>query len=67
MLLDTTLSFIGSGAMVEAMISGILTRNSSSLLIMASGPRSAAARSSRERYGIRASRTTAAIAATSSS
>ncbi len=55
MLLDTTLSFIGSGAMAEAMIKGILAEK---LIepesIMASGPRVERGQELRERYGIRA-------------
>jgi pyrroline-5-carboxylate reductase len=55
MLTDTTLSFIGSGAMGEAMIKGILAH---SLIepekITASGPRPERAQELRGRYGIRA-------------
>jgi pyrroline-5-carboxylate reductase len=55
MLRETTLSFIGSGAMAEAMIKGILTHG---LIepesITASGPRPERAQELRGRYGIRA-------------
>lgn len=55
MLLNTTLSFIGSGAMAEAMIKGILAEK---LIdpdaIMASGPRAERGQELRARYGIRA-------------
>jgi pyrroline-5-carboxylate reductase len=54
MLQDTTLSFIGSGAMAEAMIRGILAE---SLIdpkrVMASGPRPERAQDLRGRFGIR--------------
>ncbi len=54
MLQDTTLSFIGSGAMAEAMIKGIL---GDSLIeprrVTASGPRAERAQELRGRYGIR--------------
>jgi pyrroline-5-carboxylate reductase len=55
MLRETTLSFIGSGAMAEAMIKGILAHG---LIepenITASGPRPERAQELRGRYGIRA-------------
>jgi len=55
MLTDTTLSFIGSGAMAEAMIKGILGHG---LIdpesVTASGPRPERAQELRGRYGIRA-------------
>jgi len=53
-LQDTTLSFIGSGAMAEAMIKGILTHN---LIdprhIIASGPRAERGQELHGRYGVR--------------
>ncbi len=65
MLLNTTLSFIGSGAMAEAMIKGILAEK---LIepesIMASGPRVERAEELRGRYSIPRSRTTAPRRAT---
>ncbi len=55
MLIDTTLTFIGSGAMAEAMIKGILANH---LIqdedIIASGPRPERAQELRGHYGIRA-------------
>ncbi len=55
MLRDTTLSFIGSGAMAEAMIRGILAQK---LIepgnVTASGPRPERAQELRGRYGVRA-------------
>jgi pyrroline-5-carboxylate reductase len=55
MLIDTTISFIGSGAMAEAMIKGILGNH---LIdpkdVIASGPRPERAQELRGRYGIRA-------------
>jgi pyrroline-5-carboxylate reductase len=55
MLRETTLSFIGSGAMAEAMIKGILAHG---LIepesVTASGPRAERAQELRGRYGIRA-------------
>jgi pyrroline-5-carboxylate reductase len=69
MLLNTTLSFIGSGAMAEAMIKGILAEK---LIdpdsIMASGPRASAARNCASVTASAQSRTTAPrrVTATSS-
>jgi len=55
MLIDTTLSFIGSGAMAEAMIKGILANHLIQARdIIASGPRPERAQELRGRYGIRA-------------
>jgi pyrroline-5-carboxylate reductase len=55
MLTDTTLSFIGSGAMAEAMIKGILAHGLiDAERIAASGPRPERAQELRGRYGIRA-------------
>jgi pyrroline-5-carboxylate reductase len=55
MLTDTTLSFIGSGAMAEAMIKGILAHGLIDAEgITASGPRPERAQELRGRYGIRA-------------
>lgn len=55
MLLNTTLSFIGSGAMAEAMIRGILAEKLIDPdLIMASGPRVERAQELHGRYSIRA-------------
>lgn len=55
MLRDTTLSFIGSGAMGEAMIRGILAQKLvEPQAITASGPRAERGQELRGRYGIRA-------------
>jgi len=55
MLIDTTLSFIGSGQMAEAMIKGILTHHLIEAEdIFASGPRPERAQELRGRYGVRA-------------
>jgi pyrroline-5-carboxylate reductase len=55
MLLDTTLSFIGSGVMAEAMIKGILANNLiDPIKITASGPRPERGQELRGRYGVRA-------------
>ena len=55
MLIDTTLSFIGSGAMAEAMIKGILGQKLiESTHITASGPRPERAQELHGRYGVRA-------------
>jgi pyrroline-5-carboxylate reductase len=54
MLIDTTLSFIGSGAMAEAMIKGILTdKLVDPQLITASGPRAERGQELHGRYGVR--------------
>ncbi len=54
MLQDTTLSFIGAGAMGEAMIRGILADNLiEPRRVMASGPRPERGQELRGRYGIR--------------
>jgi pyrroline-5-carboxylate reductase len=54
MLRDTTLSFIGSGAMAEAMIRGILNQKLvEPEAITASGPRPERAQELRGRYGVR--------------
>jgi pyrroline-5-carboxylate reductase len=54
MLIDSTLSFIGSGAMAEAMIKGILSHNLiEARSITASGPRPERGQELRGRYGIR--------------
>ena len=54
MLIDTSLSFIGSGAMAEAMIKGILTENLiEPRFITASGPRPERGQELHGRYGIR--------------
>jgi pyrroline-5-carboxylate reductase len=53
MLLNTTLSFIGSGAMAEAMIKGILAEKLIDPdFIMASGPRAERGQELRQRYSI---------------
>ena len=55
MLRNTTISFIGSGAMAEAMIRGILNQQLiHAEAITASGPRAERAQELRGRYGIRA-------------
>lgn len=55
MLLNTTLSFIGSGAMAEAMIRGILAEKLiAPEAIMASGPRLERGQELHGRYGVRA-------------
>lgn len=55
MLINTTLSFIGSGAMAEAMIKGILGQSLiEATNIIASGPRPERAQELRGRYGVRA-------------
>ncbi len=63
MLQDTTLSFIGSGAMAEAMIKGILSHN---LIeprhIIASGPRAERGQDLHGRYGVRTTVDNAAAA-----
>jgi pyrroline-5-carboxylate reductase len=54
MLQDTTLSFIGAGAMAEAMIKGILAHNLiEPRRITASGPRGERGQELRGRYGVR--------------
>ncbi len=54
MLQDTTLSFIGSGAMAEAMIRGILAdKLIDPKRITASGPRPDRGQELRGRYGVR--------------
>ena len=54
MLNNTTLAFIGSGTMAEAMIKGILNKDlTDSRRIIASGPRPERGRELEERYGVR--------------
>jgi pyrroline-5-carboxylate reductase len=54
MLNNTTLAFIGSGTMAEAMIKGILNNGlTDSRRIIASGPRPERGRELEERYGVR--------------
>ncbi len=54
MLMDTTLAFIGSGNMAEAMIRGLLDRElMEPRQIIASGPRAERGRELSDRYGIR--------------
>jgi pyrroline-5-carboxylate reductase len=53
MLTDSTIAFIGSGSMAEAMISGLLGRQMADpARLCASGPREARAQQLRARYGI---------------
>ena len=52
MLNNTTLAFIGSGAMAEAMIKGILNKGlTAPRRIIASGPRPERGQELKERYG----------------
>jgi pyrroline-5-carboxylate reductase len=63
MLQDTTLSFIGSGIMAEAMIKGILGHNLiDPKRVSASGPRAERGQELRGRYGIRVTTDNAAAA-----
>src|SRR5712692_3877245 len=54
MLTNTTIAFVGSGAMAEAMIAGLLNQKLiASQAIVASGPRAERGEALRTKYGIR--------------